>query len=191
MRVKHNLLGQRFGKLTVIKESPSHQGRSMWLCRCDCGNDKVIMNQGLNRGTSISCGSCVSFSANMEPGRYYEFAKYKSSANKRGLLFNISSELFKELTKKPCIYCGIAPTKSRKGNCKIPIHFTGIDRKDNTKGYEENNCFPCCRVCNFGKRKMSHEEYVTHLKQVALHMCKQNPQLSVEIQRFNYCSSPF
>ena len=191
MNPKHNLIGQRFGKLTVVKQSPSHQGRSMWLCNCDCGNKKVIMGHSIKTCKTMSCGSCASFTANMEPARYSEFVKYKGNAIKRGLSFNISSELFKALTQKPCIYCGVTPTKSRKSECKIPIHFTGIDRKDNTKGYEEDNCFPCCRVCNFGKGKMPHEEYLAHLKQVALHMCKQNPHLVVSIERFNYCSSPF
>lgn len=36
-----DILGQRFGRLTVI-ERTNHRnnGRVYWLCRCDCGKDR-------------------------------------------------------------------------------------------------------------------------------------------------------
>lgn len=37
MPAKINLLGQKFGKLTVIQEAENHKGRTAWLCQCDCG----------------------------------------------------------------------------------------------------------------------------------------------------------
>lgn len=51
-----NLSGQRFGSLTVIKRAGSDKkGQSMWLCRCDCGNEKIIRGHDLKGGTK-SCG---------------------------------------------------------------------------------------------------------------------------------------
>lgn len=32
-----NLKGQRFGKLIAIKKAKSKNGKTYWLCRCDCG----------------------------------------------------------------------------------------------------------------------------------------------------------
>ena len=31
-------------------------GREMWLCRCDCGNEKVILKSSLLNGYTLSCG---------------------------------------------------------------------------------------------------------------------------------------
>jgi 5-methylcytosine-specific restriction endonuclease McrA len=37
--------------------------------------------------------------------------------------------------------------------------YSGIDRKDNEKGYTEENCVPCCKRCNGIKGEwLSYEE---------------------------------
>lgn len=38
MPKKLNLLGQKYGRLTVIAEAPSQNGNGAWICQCDCGN---------------------------------------------------------------------------------------------------------------------------------------------------------
>jgi hypothetical protein len=52
-----DLLGQRFARL-VVKErkSNNYQGRASWLCRCDCGKDKIVLGANLINGTIKSCG---------------------------------------------------------------------------------------------------------------------------------------
>ena len=50
-----NLIGQRFGKLTVIQEALK-QGYTRWRCLCDCGNIKDIQANHLKEGTIINCG---------------------------------------------------------------------------------------------------------------------------------------
>lgn len=58
-----DLTGQRFGMLTIVKRvadyvSPdSGRPRPQFLCKCDCGNEKIITKDSLMNGT-ISCG-CV------------------------------------------------------------------------------------------------------------------------------------
>jgi hypothetical protein len=56
-----NLTGMRFGRLAVIKResnyiSPKGYVKSTWLCKCDCGNEKIITAGNLQSGTSTSCG---------------------------------------------------------------------------------------------------------------------------------------
>lgn len=51
-----NLIGQRFGKLTVIKQVASKRGHSCWLCQCDCGNTKEVCSTELKNGDTLSCG---------------------------------------------------------------------------------------------------------------------------------------
>ena len=52
-----NLLGQRFGKLVVIKYAGKEErGRSLWLCQCDCGNQKVVKARHLLHNDAKSCG---------------------------------------------------------------------------------------------------------------------------------------
>ena len=53
--------GQRFGKLFVIREvepfkQPSGQTQRGFLCKCDCGKEKVIRLSALIRLRTTSCG---------------------------------------------------------------------------------------------------------------------------------------
>lgn len=51
----NDLTGQRFGRLTVIRKAG---GKPLlkWLCRCDCGAEKIVLGQSLRNGDSQSCG---------------------------------------------------------------------------------------------------------------------------------------
>ena len=54
-----NLLGHRFGRLTVMSYDNTINGRARWLCECDCGNKHVASATKLRRGTVSSCGCLV------------------------------------------------------------------------------------------------------------------------------------
>lgn len=53
-----NLEGERFGRLVAIERTSeeSSNGSYIWLCKCDCGNEKTIPGCNLRRGTTKSCG---------------------------------------------------------------------------------------------------------------------------------------
>ena len=42
-----DLTGQKFGKLTVIRREGAHLGLATWLCKCECGNEKVVSGSNL------------------------------------------------------------------------------------------------------------------------------------------------
>lgn len=47
--------GQRVGRLTLIKKI-RQSGRAAWICHCECGNTKVILQQSIRSGATGSCG---------------------------------------------------------------------------------------------------------------------------------------
>ena len=52
-----NITGRKFGKLTVIKRvENTKQGRARWLCKCDCGNEKIVEARSLKSKSTQSCG---------------------------------------------------------------------------------------------------------------------------------------
>ena len=53
---KKDLTGLRFGKLLVIKEVETEAKGTSWLCKCDCGKEKVILGSSLRGGHTKSCG---------------------------------------------------------------------------------------------------------------------------------------
>lgn len=74
-----NLAGQMFGRLTVIKYIKSNvRGRAEWLCRCACGNEKVILGDHLTRKKNgvLSCG-CFRQECHIKHGAYLSTADIK------------------------------------------------------------------------------------------------------------------
>lgn len=53
-----SLIGERFGRLTVIAKSEhkDKHGYTVWICRCDCGNIKNVQYAQLTSGKTQSCG---------------------------------------------------------------------------------------------------------------------------------------
>lgn len=51
------MIGRQFGYLTIIREVKREGSRRRyWLCRCDCGNEKVVEESHLKDGHTKSCG---------------------------------------------------------------------------------------------------------------------------------------
>lgn len=55
-RAAKDMTGMRFGRWLVISRSESRRGTAHWLCRCDCGTERIVDGSGLRRGASNSCG---------------------------------------------------------------------------------------------------------------------------------------
>lgn len=50
----------KFGRLTAIKKvgmkGNGRGSKAIWLCKCDCGNEKEVLRNSLVSGTTKSCG---------------------------------------------------------------------------------------------------------------------------------------
>lgn len=55
-RKRLDLVGQRFGKLTVLCRAENIGSRTAWLCRCDCGRETIAPTVRLRDGHRTSCG---------------------------------------------------------------------------------------------------------------------------------------
>ena len=57
---KENLVGQKFGRLTVIKQVDKPKTRKnqarYWLCQCVCGQEIIVSTDDLKSGHTQSCG---------------------------------------------------------------------------------------------------------------------------------------
>lgn len=56
MPAKLNLIGHVFGRLTVTNQAPTQNGRTQWVCTCECGNQLIVDSHKLRKGTRKSCG---------------------------------------------------------------------------------------------------------------------------------------
>lgn len=56
-----DLTNQKFARLTVVRRvenyvTPKGQKHARYLCRCDCGNEIVVIGHDLRTGNTKSCG---------------------------------------------------------------------------------------------------------------------------------------
>lgn len=61
VKVRKDLTGMRINSLVVLKQvedyvSPSGKRTARWLCQCDCGRQKEIVQDTLKAGTIKTCG---------------------------------------------------------------------------------------------------------------------------------------
>ena len=51
-----DMVGQRIGKLTVLARAENSKGGSArWLCKCDCGNEKIVRGNNLRSNSNERC----------------------------------------------------------------------------------------------------------------------------------------
>jgi hypothetical protein len=69
------------------------------------------------------------------------FSRAQKQAERRGITFNLTLEEYLNTISNPCHYCDNKIGK--------PVQTsTGLDRLDNSKGYELSNVVSCCWSCN-------------------------------------------
>lgn len=65
-----DLVGKKFGRLTVIRKVGKTKGRKVqWECVCECGETKVVTTDKLNSGHTQSCG-CLRHEATTKHGMW-------------------------------------------------------------------------------------------------------------------------
>lgn len=52
-----DLTNSKFGKWTVINRAENNKdGAAQWLCKCECGTERIVLGKTLRAGKSTSCG---------------------------------------------------------------------------------------------------------------------------------------
>src|ERR1700677_1446403 len=150
MTKRLELQGKKIGRLKVLRRKGSRHGKTLWECKCDCGNIRYVIGSSLmkkNHTTSCGCLHKERTSGAARGLRPHEATYNKLIANQRKYDVDLAFEDFVEFTNTPlCHYCR-APILW-KLYCATRYN---LDRKDNTLGYSKDNCVVCCLRCNRGK----------------------------------------
>lgn len=96
------------------------RGKHLWLCKCDCGNEKIVVADNLSSGKLKSCG-CLKKEFLSKKGNQFGLYKDRQKAmlkvqyshlKRRHTKNKMSGDIidfktFCKLSKSKCKYCGL------------------------------------------------------------------------------------
>lgn len=164
----------RKGKLVADKiHSQDKNKRFLWICKCDCGGEKILRLSTFKEGKITSCG-CERVAHNRHNKRSFAIINllYKTSICRRHRNMNfkdelINIEIFEKLIVAECFYCGRSPFIKIKDKATGEfLMVNGIDRIDNKSGYIKDNVRSCCKDCNTAKGVLTEQEFFNLTKMI-------------------------
>lgn len=143
-----DLTGQKFGRLTVLKQGERINNHIGWVCRCDCGSIKTVEGRYLTKGRTKSCG-CLNKEINTQKATKHSLCGtrlYNTYHNMKKRCYNPHSDHYKWYGAENKTICDEWLGKDGFLNFQKWALENGyrddltIDRIDNTKGYSPDNC---------------------------------------------------
>ncbi len=151
-----DLTGQKFGRLTVIERAGSTKhGATKWLCKCECGKEKIVIGDELRKGNTTSCG-CYAKEIAKETALKHIAGKnkthdmtgtlvYKEWSEMKRRCYNSKDKSYSDYGKRGITVCD-RWKNSFEAFCedvsKLP-HFNdkgySLDRINNNGNYEPDN----------------------------------------------------
>lgn len=151
-----DLTGKRFGYWTVLKRAPNKGKRVFWLCRCVCGNVKIVQGTSLKNGVSKSCG-CKKSENHFKSHGLHDTALYRKWASVKNRCFNRNDKMYKHYGERDITMCDEWKNDfkafynwSMKNGYKENLE---LDRIDNDGNYCPENC-----------RYVTHQENLRNMK---------------------------
>lgn len=151
-----DLTNKRFGRLHVVKRAENDKHKNtQWLCKCDCGNEVIILASSLNLGRTVSCGCFATESTSKR------FKKHGQSGIKKSRLYSIWAGMkarckssdnriaryYKDRGISVCndwlVFENFANDMQASYDRHVKVYGeknTSIDRIDSNEGYSKDNC---------------------------------------------------
>lgn len=153
MGIIKDISGQKFGRLTVLYKSTIKSGTSReikWLCKCDCGNYRLVNGGMLRNANTQSCG-CLKIErikgTNTKHGNSTrtngQTSEYKAWSSMKDRCYNKNKHCYPDWGGRGIKVCerwlnNFENFLSDMG--KKPSNKYSLDRIENSGNYEPTNC---------------------------------------------------
>lgn len=145
MRPIIDIAGQRFGKLVVVSRVIDNtKSGTIWVCLCDCGQEKIVAARHLKSGDTVSCG-CFSAEATGKRSKTHGMSKSRSYSIWSGMKQRCENPrspefyLYGERGVSVCAEWKESFEAFLADMGEAPVGKT-LDRRDVDLGYSPENC---------------------------------------------------
>lgn len=145
LTVKNNLTGQQFTRLTVYSVYARHKGHTYWLCRCQCGNWKVLRESHLTTGFVQSCKCLLreriqaNFTTHGCTKNDIRTPEYRSYTHAKSRCVNITDKGYKDYGGRGIEFRFTSFEEFLEEINLRPTSRHSLDRIDNDGHYEKGN----------------------------------------------------
>ncbi len=136
-----DLSGVRFGRLIAIHRANNIGTHTAWMCKCDCGVNKIIVGMCLKRGTTSSCG-CLKVD-NMTTHGMTKTPEYIAWIQMKARCHDTRNRLYCEYGARGISVCSRWLESFNNFYLDVglrPSLSHSIERLDNSSGYGPGNC---------------------------------------------------
>jgi hypothetical protein len=175
----NDLTGETFGSLIVLEQATDNPNchSTRWLCKCVCGNTKIIYGCNLVNGRSKSCG-CLS-KMNACTHRLSETIEYrlwrsaKGRAERKNIPFNLKLDDLIEL-KIPeiCPVLGVPLKQTTNGKRGCFNNSPTLDRIIPELGYVKGNVAVISAKANRLKNNGTIDEFLAIIQYLRKHQAQ-------------------
>lgn len=144
MGKKVEMIGKRFGRLIVLSETErrSASGAIYYLCKCDCGKEKIINGNNLRHNVSLSCG-CYNREIITKADSVWKTKLYSIHQSMKSRCNNPKDKAFCNYGARGISVCKEWETFKPFQKWSYEngyVEGLWLDRIDNEKGYSPDNC---------------------------------------------------
>lgn len=135
---KKDIVGKKFGKLTVLDDYISISNGTKWKCMCECGREVYVYRGKLTSGYTKSCGCIVKTLGGLSDHKLYSVW-----ANMKDRCYNSSNHAFHHYGGKGIKVCDEWSNFIVFYNWSMENGYEDgltIDRINSNSDYSPNNC---------------------------------------------------
>lgn len=141
--MKYDLVGQRFGRLTVLERTNLRRRKKvLWRCLCDCGKETLVITNHLTNGNTKSCG-CLHLEGNRKTHGQCGTRLYRIWKSMKTRCYSPTSPIYKHYGGRGITICDEWQKFQPFYKWAMANGYSdklSIDRIDVNGNYEPSNC---------------------------------------------------
>lgn len=151
------IINEKYGRWTALERTleRSPSGSVMWLCKCDCGNKKLVKAQSLSQGVSKSCGCITKELQRAKIGsKNHNYKAHLTLADRDRFRYVVGGKSMIDVRKKAFERDSFTCQHCRKVGGDLNAHHLNSWNTHKNQRFDLNNLVTLCIECHSSFHKV-------------------------------------